>query len=103
MRPVTTGVPQGSIVSPLLFNIFINDIVMASQKLNFILYADDTTLKSIIDCFENGKEEIQISITTEPQSIIKWLDVKKLCLNMCLFICHIKFFHSCHLVLMESL
>ena len=82
MRPVTTGVPHGSIVGLLLlFNIFINDIVMASQKFNFILYADDTSLNSTLDCFGNREGEIQISITTELQKIFKWLVVNKLCLN----------------------
>ena len=80
MRPVTTGVRQGFIVGPLLFNILINDIVMASQKFNFILYADDTTLNSTCDCFGNREDEIQISIT-ELQKIFNWLDVNKLCLN----------------------
>ena len=103
MRPVITGVPQGSNVGPLLFNIFINDIVMANQKFNFILYADDTTLNAILDCFGNGEDEIQISLTTELQKKFKWLDVNKLCLNPAkskyirFFICHRKFSQSCHL------
>ena len=62
MKIVSTGVPQSSIVGPLLFNIFINDIVKASSKFVFILYADDTTLNSTLDIFGNDTEEIQNSI-----------------------------------------
>ena len=43
VRSISVEVPQGSIISLLLFNIFINDIVKASTKFSFILYADDTT------------------------------------------------------------
>ena len=82
MKPVLTGVPQGSIIGPLLFNIFINDIVKASQKFAFILYADDTTLNSTLDSFGNDPEEIQNSIVRELKNIFKWLDVNKLCLNV---------------------
>ena len=82
MKPVLTGVPQGSIIGPLLFNIFINDIVKASQKFAFILYADDTTLNSTLDSFGNDTEEIQNSIVRELKNIFKWLDVNKLCLNV---------------------
>ena len=62
MKPVLTEIPQGSIIGPLLFNIFINDIVKASQKFAFTLYADDTTLNSTLDSFRNDPEEIQNSI-----------------------------------------
>ena len=48
MQYIQTGIPQGSIVGPLLFSIYINDIVKCTEKFNCILYADDTTLNSTI-------------------------------------------------------
>ena len=41
---VLNGIPQGSILGPLLFNIFLNDIFLSLQKCDLANYADDSTL-----------------------------------------------------------
>ena len=44
LEEIRTGIPQGSILGPLFFSIYINDLINSSNIFNYLMYADDTTL-----------------------------------------------------------
>ena len=79
LQNVTTGVPQGSILGPLLFSIYINDMEKASNFFNYISYADDTTLFFSLNPFMARDPS---RINSELSKISDWLCANKLVLNV---------------------
>ena len=77
-QTVKCGVPQGSILGPLLFLIYVNDLQQSSKLLNPIMFADDTNL------FYSHENIFQLfsKVNFELSEINQWFNANKLSLNV---------------------
>ena len=71
------GVPQGSILSPILFSIFINDLVTCTRFLDSHVYADDTIFYTPDPSIDNLSRKAQQSINT----ISQWCQLHEMKIN----------------------
>ena len=74
---IKTGIPQGSVLGPFLFSVYINDLPLCTDMFNMIMYADDTTLFCDINSIPDGEH----SLNAELSKITDWLAANKLSLN----------------------
>ena len=77
-RCLQCGIPQGSVLGPILFLIYINDLFNSSNALKFNIFADDSNL------FFSHKDVrcLETIINNELKLVFDWLCANKLSLNV---------------------
>ena len=77
LSEISIGVPQGSTLGPLLFLVYINDIVNSSHLFKFNLFADDTS----IFYMDKNLTTLYSTVNAELELVADWVKANKLCLN----------------------
>ena len=78
MDYIRCGVPQGSILGPLLFLLYVNDLPFVSRQLNTIMFADDTNLF----LQDHDLVQLQNRFNEELKKVSSWIKLNKLSLNI---------------------
>ena len=78
MNTISCGVPQGSILGPLLFLLYVNDMPLVCKQLLFILFADDTNI------LYSNSDVVQLTntVNTELAILSDWFKASMLSLNV---------------------
>ena len=75
---ISSGVPQGSVLRPLLFIIYINDLPLAVGLTSVMLYADDTVIFSAASSID----QLQLNLSLDLNVVSNWLTANGLFLNL---------------------
>ena len=77
-QDITFGVPQGSVLGPKLFILYINDVGKALENMKCVLFADDTSL------YSSGADLDQLlhAVQKDLHTLHKWFEINKLSLNI---------------------
>ena len=75
-KPVQIGVPQGSVLGPLLFIIYVNDLPSCIKHCNVSIYADDTVIY-----FSSDVSVVEDKLNSDLKSLRRWLNENLLTLN----------------------
>ena len=74
---ILRGVPQGSVLNPILFNLFINDLIFFIEEREVCNFADDTIICS---CSPNFEEET-LKLSNETNLILNWFRINSMVAN----------------------